>query len=264
MNAAESSLSEVSGSPALLRQQMVEISKHGFYRSKVRRSIDILSFLIIDQVKGVRIEPEQLPIDSAEQQEPSTSLCFSYDLIPSNSLIRLAGPSALKKSSAYVAVSYTWSRDPGFFSAVDPDDPFFRILCDDMSERRSSTPLEVHYRSTAYAVTHGIGAIWIDQDCIDQTNPIEKEHSIQEMDLIYQESDHPIAVLEFRFMTQAELDVFASICDDKFFTFDPNQIEVLESVLLALSEDNWFKRAWTLQESVSAGVSMPLLLNAMG
>ncbi|MCJ1454644.1 hypothetical protein MMC28_004997 [Mycoblastus sanguinarius] len=84
------------------------------------------------------------------------------------------------------------------------------------------------------------------------------------MDMVYQESDHPVAVLEFEFQTQVELDVFSSICDDGFFTFDSSQIEVLKSVLAALADDKWFERAWTLQESVSAGVSMTLLLGCPG
>ena len=261
MNAAEPSFVEIQPSPARLRQQMVEISKHGFSRSRLPGSIDNLRYLIIDQIKGVTIDSLHPKPSSVEQQEPSASPCFSYDLTPSDSLLRLANRSALRNSSAYVAVSYTWSRDSGW--SDDPDEPL-DILCHDMSKRRSATPLDVLYRSVAYAFAHGIDAIWIDQECIDQTNPIEKENSIQEMDLVYQESDHPIAVLEFEFQTQAELDVFQSICDDAFFTFDPNQIEVLESVLLTLSEDKWFERAWTLQESVSAGVSMTLLFYAVG
>ena len=119
-------------------------------------------------------------------------------------------------------------------------------------------------RSIAYVAAYGVNSIWIDQICINQSDPVDKEKSIQVMDIVYQNSDHPIAVLEFCFQTQAEIDVFVSICDDAFFTFHPAQIDLLESVLLSLSEDQWFERAWTLQESVSAGVSMTLLLGCSG
>ncbi len=84
------------------------------------------------------------------------------------------------------------------------------------------------------------------------------------MDLVYHESDYPIAVLEFSFQSQNELDVFVSICDQALYTFDPSQIEVLESVLVALTSDKWFERAWTLQESVAAGAGMILLLGCPG
>ena len=95
----------------------------------------------------------------------------------------------------------------------------------------------------AYAEARNINALWIDQECIDQSDPIDKENGIQEMDLVYHESDYPIAVLEFSFQSQTELDVFASICDQALYTFDPSQIEVLESVLIALTSEKWFKRA---------------------
>ncbi|KAL8697742.1 MAG: hypothetical protein Q9201_006956 [Fulgogasparrea decipioides] len=113
-------------------------------------------------------------------------------------------------------------------------------------------------------MAHRINAIWIDQECIDQNDPLDKENSIQEMDMVYQESDHPIAVIGFEFTTQAEADAFSSICDDAYFSFDPSQIEILEEILLVLCEVEWFERAWTLQESVSAGLSMTLLFGCPG
>lgn len=230
MNAAEPSLCKIEGSPARLRQQMVEISKHGFYPSQVRGSKDILSFLMIDQVKRVYIEMSQIQSCMAEQQETSMTPCFSYDLTPSDSVLRLARRSALRDSSAYSAVSYTWNKNSGWFYEGLEERP--KILCEDMSKRRSATPPDFLYRSVAYAVAHGVDSVWIYQECIDQTDPLAKEASIQEMNLVYQESDYPIAVLEFCFHTQAELDVFASVCDDARFTFGSSQIELLESVLL--------------------------------
>lgn len=127
-----------------------------------------------------------------------------------------------------------------------------------------NAPFDVLYRSIAYAEAQNINAIWIDQECIDQSDPVEKEKAIQEMDMVYENSSYPIAVLEFGFQTQTELDVFASICDEIHYTFNPSQIEVLESVLIALTYDKWFERAWTLQESVSAGARMILLLGCQG
>lgn len=89
-----------------------------------------------------------------------------------------------------------------------------------------------------------------------------RSNSIQEINVVYQGSSHPTAVLESEFQIQAELDAFSSNCDDASFDFGPRQIEVLESVLLVLSEK--FVRAWTLQESVSAGLGMTLLLGCPG
>ena len=141
-------------------------------------------------------------------------------------------------------------------SATDP--------LNNLARRPSDTPPDVLYRSLAYAKAHNINALWIDQECIDQSDPMHQENGIQEMDKVYQESESHIAVLEFSFQSQIELDVFASICDWKLITFDPSHIEVLESVLIALTNERWFERAWTLQESVSAGAGMELLLGCSG
>ncbi|KAI4158606.1 MAG: hypothetical protein LQ342_007258 [Letrouitia transgressa] len=176
--------------------------------------------------------------------------------------LNLRRRSDLRDLSAYVAVSYCWKRDL-VWPFVDGHSAQ-EVFCDDISKRPSIAPFDVLCRSMAYAKAHGINAVWIDQECIDQSDTCDKEAAIQEMDIVCQGSDHPIAILEYCFQTQTEIDVFTSICDDAYFTFDPSQINILENVLSALVDDEWFARAWTLQESVSAGVSMTLLLGYPG
>lgn len=239
---------------------MVDISKSSFCR--LHASVDRTRFLLIVQGAG---EPET----SALLSEPSSGLPASLELSlqgPSferqRNQIKIGRRSSLRKTSSYVAVSYCWNR-----SSDQPSNDRYEsveILCEDLSTRRSAAPLDVLHRSMAYAAAHHVNAIWIDQECIDQDDPIDKEESIQGMDVIYQESDYPIAVLEFCFDTQAQLDSFSSICGDDLTGFDPTQVGTLESVLMALNNDQWFERAWTLQESVSAGVSMTLLLGCPG
>ncbi|KAI4181828.1 MAG: hypothetical protein L6R41_006379, partial [Letrouitia leprolyta] len=247
-------------SPTALRRLMVDISKSSFRRSHT--SVDRTRFLLIDQGAG---ESETSALSSEPSSRSSASLKSTLQgptLECQRNQFKIGRRSSLRKASSYVAVSYCWNR-----SSDQPSNDRFKpveISCEDLSTRKSATPPDVLHRSMAYAVAHHVKAIWIDQECIDQDDPIDKEESIQEMDIIYQESDHPIAVLEFCFDTQAQLDAFSSICDDDLAGFDPDQIEVLESVLIALNEDRWFERAWTLQESVSAGVSMTLLLGCPG
>ncbi|KAI4217658.1 MAG: hypothetical protein LQ351_000254 [Letrouitia transgressa] len=170
--------------------------------------------------------------------------------------------SCLRDLSAYVAVSYCWKREL-VWPVVD-DHNAHEVFCEDLSKRHTIAPYDILCRSITYAKAHGVHAVWIDQECIDQSDTRDKEAAIQEMDIVYQDSDHPIAVLEYCFQTQTEIDVFTSICDIAYFTFDPSQIDILENVLSALVDDEWFARAWTLQESVSAGVSMTLLLGCPG
>ena len=239
---------------------MVDISTHAFRRSQSRGSTQ--RFLVL--VDGDRTgNPSKQAWDfPALQASLLSSYTSSGDYTLPCSTLQIVPRSALSSPSAYVAVSYCWRRD-NQWSWESPDEAL-EVLCEDQSRRRSATPVDVICRSIAFAIAHNVNAVWIDQECINQSDPIDKNTNIQEMDMVYQESDHAIAVLDFEFQSQAELDVFASICDEDFFTFDPKQIEELEQVLLCLCDDKWFERAWTLQESVSAGVGMILLLGCPG
>ena len=179
--------------------------------------------------------------------------------------MKLAGRSVLADPGAYVAVLYCWNRqqDQWLVTLDDKKLPPIKILKEgtSTSTRLSMMPPDVVHRAIAYAKERKINVIWIDQECINQDNQNDKEDGIQAMDIIYQGSDHPIAVLELCFETQAELDALASVVDTDLFEFDPAQIEALADILGALSDDQWFERAWTLQESTSAGASMVLLIS---
>ena len=261
MNDVDQSLCDLQASPEHLREQMVRLSEYGYRRSRARGWVTRMRFLIINQLSGVTTTSSQSESALLEVQPHLSS--FSPHIRTSHtSILQLARRSALKEASAFVAVSYCWSRAHSEWSSRS-DRPL-QIICENLSRRTSNAPSDVLYRSIAYAEAQNVNAVWIDQECIDQSDPVEKENAIQEMDKVYEESKYPIAVLEFSFQTQTELDVFASICDQVLGTFDPSQIEVLESVLVALTTETWFERAWTLQESVSAGARMILLLGCPG
>ena len=246
MNDVHQSLRDIQASPEQLREEMVRLSKYGYRRS--RDWVTGMPLIIIDQPSGV-----------------TTTSSSEYHLLTSShgTTLRMARRSALKDASAYVAISYCCDRANSQWSVDDSDEPI-PVICEDLSRRPSNAPLDILYRSIAYAEAQDINAIWIDQECIDQSDPVDKKNAIQEMDMVYEDSNYPIAVLDFMFQTQTELDVFASICDEIHFTFDPSQIEVLEAMLMDLSSETWFERAWTLQESVSAGGRMILLLSCPG
>ena len=78
------------------------------------------------------------------------------------------------------------------------------------------------------------------------------------MDIVYQHSTCPAAILESFIETQQQLDAFA-----KLFTVEElqeHELEGLEELLSVLHDDAWFTRAWTLQEATSAGTKMVLLI----
>lgn len=259
MNDVGRSLHDIQASPEHLREQIVSLSKHGYRRSRARGWVTKMRCLIINQSSGM----EGTSSRSENGLSAHLSSLSPQDATSHKNTLQLVRRSALKDASAYVAVSYCWNRARSKWPPVDGDKSL-QVVCEDLSKRPINAPSDVLYRSIAYAEAQNINAIWIDQECIDQSDPVEKEMAIQEMDMVYEESNYAIAVLEFSFQTQTELDVFASICDQVFYTFDPSQIEVLESVLQDLTEETWFERAWTLQESVSAGAGMKLLLGCPG
>ncbi|KAK5556577.1 hypothetical protein LTR46_005089 [Exophiala xenobiotica] len=81
-------------------------------------------------------------------------------------------------SCSYAALSYVWSN-------VNRQSQGFEL------DRNNATALQLQYlpRSIqdAVAVTKGIGLryLWVDRFCIDQRNPDEKHHQIQNMDTVY-------------------------------------------------------------------------------
>lgn len=259
MDDVDQSLRDIQASPERLREQVVRLSEYGYRRSLAR---GWMRFLIINQLSDATTTLSESESGSSEVQ---THLSFFPPpvLTSHNNILQLARLSALKDASAYVVVSYCWNRAHSEWSSNNSDESI-QVICEDQSRRPINAPFDVLYRSIAYAEAQNINAIWIDQECIDQSDPVEKEKAIQEMDMVYENSKYPIAVLEFGFQAQTELDVFASICDEIHYTFNPSQIEVLESVLEALTYEKWFERAWTLQESVSAGERMILLLGCQG
>ncbi|KAF7508461.1 hypothetical protein GJ744_009174 [Endocarpon pusillum] len=178
-------------------------------------------------------------------------------------LLKLKNCSMLADPSAYVAVSYCWNRVNVDWFDAESALPV-KVVQKNCAKRPCAVPTDVIHRVLAYSKTREINAIWIDQECINQNDPIDKEDGIQAMDLVYQRSAHPIAILETCFQTQVQCDVFAAIADPHFFDFDPSYIEDLGDILGALADDKWFTRAWTLQESTSAGVSMLLLIGCPG
>lgn len=262
MNDVDRSLRDIQASPEHLRKEIVHLSKHGYRRSRARGWATKMRFLVINQLSDMERTSSTSESGSLEVRAHSSSLSLHVPATHKN-ILQVARRSALKDASAYVAVSYCWNRAHPQWSPSNNDKPL-QVICENLSSRPTNAPSDVLNRSIAYAEAQNINAIWIDQECIDQSDPVEKEMAIQEMDMVYEESNYPIAVLEFSFQTQIELDVFASICDMVLYTFDPSQIEVLESVLEGLVEDTWFERAWTLQESVSAGAEMKLLLGCPG
>lgn len=92
----------------------------------------------------------------------------------------------------YLAVSYCWDS----FECVNgrEDHPRYSIRTN-RGLRPSRTPTRVLDRSIFYAIIHDIRFIWIDQECIEQDNPLDLEHGVQCMDQVYRSADYSIGLL---------------------------------------------------------------------
>ena len=187
MNDVDRNLRDIQASPEHPREQMVDLSNNGYRRSRARGWITRIRFLILNQPRsGEKTSPQsesnslvvQTHIPTFEPHLPDSSKTF----------LQLAGRAALKDASAYVVVSYCWNRERLNWSPSDSDKPL-RVICKNLSTRPSNAAFDVLYCSMAYAKVRNVNAIWIDQECIDQNDSVEKGDAIQEMDLVYQESD---------------------------------------------------------------------------
>lgn len=253
-NDVDQSFCEIFSSDRELRQVMVDIAKHSGRRSKAQDWARNLRFLLMIQPK------DNGGLHSNELRQGIISSATH----PCQTILEFGDQSNLADRAAYIAVSYCWDRSNLEWFSDLSEEPIKILEAGVKSQRTSMVPPDVLHRSVAYAKHRDINAIWIDQECINQDDEIDKETGIQAMDIVYQESRHPIAILQYCFESQAELDVFSSLFGREDEMYTPDQIEILYGVLSDISDDPWFSRAWTLQEATSAGASMMLLIGCPG
>jgi hypothetical protein len=148
--------------------------------------------------------------------------------------------------------------------------------------RKGRVPRDVMDRALRYAANKGLSFIWIDQECIEQDDPVEKELAIQSMHLVYRRSEYPLGLLTARLQHQQHIDAlqFAIRYSQEEFALhdaDPGtenlpdapesrpmpNLTAVESfirsfaeVLKILARDRWLTRGWIMQEMVLAGEKM--------
>jgi Heterokaryon incompatibility protein (HET) len=67
------------------------------------------------------------------------------------------------------------------------------------------------HRAIAYAIAYKVPFIWIDQECIEQNDCLDKELGIHSMDIVYRRSDHPLGITDTFIVAQPEVDFFAAL-----------------------------------------------------
>ena len=101
-------------------------------------------------------------------------------------------------------------------------------------------------------------------DCVPHSSCVEQKATLQAMDLAYQLSEHPVALLGRPITSDEEMSLLADVL--KFRFVQGGDIINLERALKALAllyritSDLWWTRAWTFQENYRAGKNMTLLI----
>ncbi|CAH0057846.1 unnamed protein product [Clonostachys solani] len=177
----------------------------------------------------------------------------------------------------YVALSYTWKasedEDPssGDYSVED---------WDSKSLIRSGVRNCVLDRVLTYMRHADVGYLWIDMHCIRQhhcevdfcvrhTNCLEKQDAIQAMDLVYQLSEHPVALLGRKLKNTAELHLLAKILSGILVNYGfklsaSTSVDTARGALVLLSDitrDVWWRRAWPFQENYRGATRMLLMIH---
>jgi hypothetical protein len=161
----------------------------------------------------------------------------------------------LPECTHYVAVSYSWQS----MGAASYDGPPYAIRGNRGLLRSTPCPPALLSRVIPFTAHEGLRFFWIDQECILQDDPDDKELGIQAMDLVYENAECCVAILNAHISEQSHIDAL-----DHLFECPPDGIDLeilplLLEVLEIIIADPWFERAWCLQESTSGGRNMTLL-----
>ncbi|KAI9877168.1 MAG: hypothetical protein M1830_004650 [Pleopsidium flavum] len=101
--------------------------------------------------------------------------------------------------------------------------------------------------------------IWIDKECIEQEDSLEKEQAIQSMDRVYHFAARTLCLLETHISNSTTADFFQLLNKESLQHPDmrvlsgvllqhPKYIDDLINALHLIANDRWFTRAWITQK----------------
>ncbi|KOS36745.1 hypothetical protein ACN38_g12490 [Penicillium nordicum] len=165
--------------------------------------------------------------------------------------LALAASKSFPVPPYYVAISYCWSREGSNNYTKEELEGTIYVHSRGKETRKAKAPAVVLQRGINFALAHQLECIWIDQECINQEDGRkDKELGIQAMDLVYEKSLRPVALLTSIIQTQGQINAL-----EQFLThtvdFKKEQSDLLD-VLTILANDEWFTRAWTFQEAIAS------------
>jgi hypothetical protein len=174
----------------------------------------------------------------------------------------------------YVAVSYCWDS----FTKLNSDaSPSTQVRIQDRNQgvpRPPKCPSDVLLRAISFARAKDVSLIWIDQECVNQADPVDVQNHLQCNHIIFNQAKHTIGLLSFELTNLRQFGTlvilnrtysggFSRSLSEVLCLLDFPEIEFVQYIarlLKAISRDRWFTRTWVLQERYSALDTMHLLV----
>jgi hypothetical protein len=111
----------------------------------------------------------------------------------------------------YVAVSYCWdsftSLGPNVDGRSSPSSPTVLVEQRGKPPRAPRCPAKVLIRAITFAVSRGVSFIWIDQECVNQEDPIDIQNHLQWNHIIFDQAEFKIGLLSFE-LSASQVDNF--------------------------------------------------------
>jgi hypothetical protein len=206
--------------------------------------------------KGLRCYlPRNPDIKESQNRRPS-------DQIP----LELHSP-----GKGFVALSYCWIPSEGESDVKEK----YRIASKVEEHLKvRDVVLERTFRFIRYKQARGVKLpLWIDQLSIDQENTPEKKTTMQSMDLVYKNCAYAVGYLWTRLQRQADMNRLSDllsgrVVERKLVEGNPILLEGIDTevvrevldVLMIITNDVWWTRAWIFQEDYLAGRRMWLII----
>ncbi|KAI0160370.1 heterokaryon incompatibility protein-domain-containing protein [Xylariaceae sp. FL1272] len=229
---------------------MLDIQRHVITRDNWIKSLECLS-LATDRDGEPAGKRQRLA--SGDSVSPS----YAPRLLRRTFLDPVADPEGGRE---YVAVSYTWdiSEQEQEGESSHGSGGYLVESRKTGEQSRPSDVRDIVWKRVLHFAQHlKCDNIWIDRDCIDQTNESEKHMAIQNMHLVYSLARWPVALLTRPIQTAEELDIFVSLLlGDVRAEEEALALELLDDI----TSDRWWQRAWTFQEDYRASVRMTLMI----
>lgn len=165
---------------------------------------------------------------------------------------KITSPDEHEPEMDFVSVSYCWNHTQSLAGLPMLPEYCIQDLANSKSLRRPVIcPTLVFHRAVQFARQHGCPYIWIDQECINQTDPADIEKHLQIMHRVYKESRWTVALLSWTFPTISTIEEIRRFIHDRDDAVD-HFMKLISLILQPMSNDRWFTRTWTHHERLCA------------